>query len=321
MKIKLSEGNGGEEMNALIKRMRAGLGNTGKWANSDNDSATLQFGDKHLHFTTDSYVVSPIFFPGGDIGKIAACGTINDLAVMGAEPLGISLSLVLEEGFDKSGLERILDSISHISKETGIPIVTGDTKVVDKGKLDGIVINSSGIGESRSVLDEKIEPGDNILISGGIGEHAIALLSRRLDFKTDLKTDSKPLVEEIRAIRHRIKQAKDITRGGLASALNELAEKSRIGILLDESQIPVKRQVLSAAELLGLDHYELACEGRFVCACRPEDTQEALETLKEFDPEAEKIGQAMEGNEVILKTRIGKRKLQVPTGNLVPRIC
>ena len=321
MKIKLSEGNGGEEMQALIKEIRERLGGPGLWSNSDNDSATVRVGNEFLHFTTDSYVASPIFFPGGDIGKISACGTINDLAVMGAEPLGISLSFVLEEGFDRKEFDKVLESISKVSKDTKVPVITGDTKVMEKGKIDRIVINTSGIGTGKEILDERIEPGDSILISGGIGEHAIALLSKRLDFETDLRTDSKPLIEEMRKIRGTIKQAKDITRGGLSSALNEMAEKSRTGMLLNEQDIPVKRQVLSAAELLGLDPYELACEGRLVCACRAENSQETLDALREFNPEAQVIGQATDKKEVILKTRISARRLPKPTGNLVPRIC
>ncbi len=321
MKITLSEGNGGDEMQALIREIRAAIGGPGKWKNTDNDSAAIKIRDEHLFFTTDSYVASPIFFPGGDIGKIAACGTINDLAVTGAEPLGLSLSFVFEEGFDKEDLSRILASIANVSRETGIPIATGDTKVMEKGKLDGLIINTAGVGLGNAILDAKIEPGDKLIASGGIGEHSIALLSKRFEFETEIQTDSKPLIEEMRAIRGLVKQAKDITRGGLSAALNEMAGRSSVGMLVHEESIPVKKQVYSASEILGLEPLELACEGRLVCACKPENAKQALASLKKFNPEASIIGEATEGKDVVLKTRIGKRIMHNPTGNLVPRIC
>jgi len=321
MKVKLSEGNGGEEMQALVREIRAAIGSPGKWENTDNDSAAIKLGNDYLFFTTDSYVASPIFFPGGDIGKIAACGTINDLAVTGAEPLGLSLSFVLEEGFDKEALGRILASIASVSRETGIPIATGDTKVMEKGKLDGLIINTAGVGLGNAILDAKIEPGDKLLLSGGIGEHSIALLSKRFEFETEIQTDSKPLLEEMRAIRGLVKQAKDLTRGGLSAALNEMARKNAVGMLVHEESIPVKKQVYSASEILGLEPLELACEGRLACACKPEAADAVLEHLKGYNPEAGIIGEATEGKDVVLKTRVGKRMLHNPTGNLVPRIC
>ena len=321
MKIRLSEGNGGEEMQSLIREMRAAIGAAGKWKNTDNDSANIQLGNEQLFFTTDSYIASPIFFPGGDIGKIAACGTINDLAVTGAEPLGLSLSFVFEEGFDKESLNRILGSIASVSRETGIPIATGDTKVMEKGKLDGLIINTAGVGTGKRALDEPIRAGDKIIVSGGIGEHSIALLSKRFEFETDLQTDSKPLIGEMRAIRGMIKQAKDLTRGGLSAALNEMAGRNSIGMIINEPDIPIKRQVSSASELLGLEPLELACEGRLACACKPENANDVLKALKKFDPDASIIGEATEGKGVILKTRIGTRILHNPRGSLVPRIC
>lgn len=290
----------------------------------DNDSAVWKAGDTNLAFTTDSYVIDPIFIPGGDIGKIAMCGTINDLAVMGAIPTGISLSIVLEEGFSKQDLDKIMESIGKVSEQTGIPIVTGDTKVLEKGKVDKIIINTAGIGVSNRILDEEIKTGDKIIISGSIGDHAVAVLSKRFEFETSIITDSKPIIEEIKAVRHLIKQAKDPTRGGLASSLNELCENNNSGMIIDEKAIPIKREVLSVTELLGIDIYSLACEGRFVCISSPENAEEVLSKLKRFNPEAAIIGEVTKensGKEVIIKTGFGKRILNMPSGNIVPRIC
>jgi len=207
--ISLSHGSGGKEMNELISSFNFKA--RGKWKNCDDDSATIDINEnntnKHLVFTTDSFVVDPLFFPGGNIGHLAFCGTVNDLLVMGADPLGLSLSFIIEEGFAKSDLQKIVDSISTLSEQTNIPIATGDTKVMEKGKLDKIIVNTSGIGivSEEKMLTRKINIGDKIIISGGLGEHAVALLSKRFDYETDIVTDSKPLNNEIYAVRELIK--------------------------------------------------------------------------------------------------------------------
>ena len=321
--IKLNQGNGGKEMNNLISKIKSHLPFS-NWYHTDNDAAILKTDIGFFGLTTDSFVVDPIFFPGGNIGKIAVCGTINDLAVMGITPSALTLALILEEGFPVEQLDKIMKSIGNISKLTGIPIVTGDTKVMEKGKIDKIIINTTGIGITDKVLDQPIESGDKIILSGSLGDHAVAVLSKRFDFKTDIKTDCKPLIEEITTIKNLIKQAKDPTRGGLSSALNDIVQKNNCQIIIDEESIPVKKPVKSAINLLGIDLYSLACEGRFICITKNENAQQTLELLKSFNPEASIIGEVSSTNEkkeVILKTRVGKRILHTPSGNIVPRIC
>ncbi len=320
--ISLAHGSGGKEMAELIKGLK--ISNRGNWQNFDNDSATLDIGNGQIIvFTTDSFIVDPIFFPGGDIGHIAACGTINDLAVMGAVPLGLSLSFVIEEGFLKQDLSRITESMNKISIKSNVPIVTGDTKVMERGKLDKIIINTAGIGimNKDELLTKKIEPGDKIIISGGLGEHAVALLSKRFDFQTNIVTDSKPLIEELQAVKHLIKIAKDPTRGGIASILNELCQKHKVGMLLDEQAIPAKEEVRRVVEMLGINLYELACEGRFVCIAAEENAELIEKTIQNFNMDAKIIGEVTGGDKVVIQTILGKRILPLPSGRIVPRIC
>jgi len=239
------------------------------------------------------------------------------LAVMGARPLGLSLSLIIEEGFPIDYLNKIIKSIKGLSESTGFPIVTGDTKVMQKGMIDKITINTAGVGLAENILDRKISAGDKIILSGGLGEHAVALLSKRFDYTTGIVSDSKPLFEDIDSIRDLIKQAKDPTRGGLASALNEICQRNGVGMRLDESSILVKDEVCSVCEMLGLDMYELACEGRFVCVC---DKKHASAIIKGL-PSAAVIGEITDGDKVIIKTELGERVLPMPSGRIVPRIC
>lgn len=319
--VKLSEGSGGKEMNDLIAQIRAHFHVESEWKNLHDDSASLAFKKGQLVFTSDSYVIAPVFFKGGDIGKIAFCGTVNDLSVMGAVPLGISLSLIIEEGFLKNDLLKIIETIGGLSKEHNIPIVTGDTKVMEKGAIDGIVINTSGVGRAEKILNSPIKEGDSIIVSGGIGEHGTALLAKRFEMETELITDSKPLHNEINAVKDIIKQAKDITRGGLAAVLNELSVKNRVKILVEEKKIPLKKEVLALTEILGIEQYSLACEGCFVCACAPEKSDEVIKRLKVFNPMASVIGKAQKGEGVVVQTMFGKKILKAPSGNIVPRIC
>ncbi len=330
--IELAHGNGGREMQEFLQGF---LGDfyRGDWDNCANDGATfaLPSGD-NLCFTTDSYVVNPIEFPGGDIGHLAFSGTVNDLVVMGAEPMGISLALILEEGFDQKICSKILASINQLSQKYKIPVVTGDTKVMEKGAIDQIVINTSGVGLVREPLTQKVEPGDKIICSGGIGEHGVALLSQRFDFQTEILSDSKPVVEEMQAIRDLIKMAKDPTRGGLAATLNEISSDQGVEIEIQEDKIPVKKAVRSACDMLGIDALELANEGKIVCIVSAENAEEVVKKLQEFNPRAGVIGQVsqklqvsndklqMKGK-VILKTNLGSRILGMPSGQIVPRIC
>lgn len=314
--ITLAHGGGGKESRELLHLIDGFL--RGEWKNCMDDAASFQFDGQTLLFSTDSYIVEPIFFLGGDIGSLSVTGTINDLAVMGASPLGISLSFIVEEGFDEKELIAIVNSAKRISIETEVPIVTGDTKVMPKGKLDRIIINTAGIGKTRKVLDEQVMPDDKIIISGGIGEHATALLSSRFDFQTDLKSDCKPLIDEMKAIRDDIKVARDITRGGIAAVLNELSDSHRVGMEIYD--VPMKEPVRACAKMLGIDPYSLACEGRLVCFAAPEKALEVESRLKDFNPDARIIGD-VRGSDVVLKTRFGKRLLPMPAGRIVPRIC
>jgi hydrogenase expression/formation protein HypE len=320
--ITLAHGSGGKEMVELINSYR--LSFRGRWDNYDNDAATLSLDkQRSLVFTTDSFIVNPIFFPGGDIGHIAMCGTINDLAVLGAMPLGLSLGLIIEEGFPQRDLQRILTSIDTISRQTKIPVVTGDTKVMEKGTLDKIVINTAGVGlvKKRDMLTKKISVGDKIILSGGLGEHAVALLSKRFDYTTSIRSDSHPVVEEIQCVLPWIKIAKDPTRGGLAATTNEVAQKQKVGMLLYEENIPVKAGVKKVTELLGINVYELACEGRFLCIASAHNAKKVEEKLQKFNPDAVICGEIIPGEKVLIQSILGKRILPMPTGRIVPRIC
>ncbi len=319
--VKLSEGSGGREMNKLIHEIKDRLGSSGNWNNHLSDAASVDFTSKKLFFTTDSYIVTPLFFPGGNIGKIAFCGTVNDISVMGARPIGISLSLVIEEGLSKDDLFRIISTIGNLSKMTGIPVVTGDTKVMEKGSVDKLIITTSGVGEADKDFSETILPGDVVIVSGGIGEHGASLLSKRFELESSIETDSKPLVEEMSEIRTRIKIAKDITRGGISSVLNEISEKSKMQIFVHEDKIPMLKEVRALTEILGIDAYSLACEGRLVCIASEEKSVEVLEKLKKFNSNASIIGQVTNGSGVIVQTKFGKKILPMPSGNIVPRIC
>lgn len=322
--IPLNAGNGGKEMQDFLNTFLPNF-HRGDWKNSTNDAATLQMPDgKNLCFTTDSFVVDPIEFPGGNIGDLAFAGTVNDLVVMGARPLGISLSLIIEENFSEETLQKIIGTIQALSQEYNIPVVTGDTKVIEKGSLDGIVINTSGVGIAEKVFDAETHEGDTIIVSGGIGEHGVALLSKRFDFETDIVSDTKPLLHEINALQEYILLAKDPTRGGIASALNEIAEQNNVEMEIWDEKIPMQQAVKTAGNLLGIDVLSLANEGKILCLVREEYVEKVLQELRTFNPLAEAIGSVTKKNtsgRVILKTDIGSRILSVPSGKIVPRIC
>ncbi|MEM4257951.1 MAG: hydrogenase expression/formation protein HypE [Candidatus Thermoplasmatota archaeon] len=320
--VTLAEGSGGREMHELIRSY--GFSYRGKWKNYDTDAASFDLDmSRSLVFTTDSFIVDPIFFPGGDIGHLAFCGTINDLAVLGAQPIGVSLGIVLEEGFPKKDLKKIISTIKRLSGKTKIPVVTGDTKVMQKGTIDKIVINSAGVGlvKKKEMLIKKINPGDKIIISGGLGEHAVALLSKRFQYKTTIVSDSKPIFEEIRSVLPLIKVAKDPTRGGLASSLHEVAQRYKVGMVLDEERIPVKPGVKKVSELLGVNVYELACEGRFVCVASEKNASRVEKKLQDFNSDAAICGRITKGSHIIIQSILGTRILPMPSGRIVPRIC
>jgi hydrogenase expression/formation protein HypE len=299
-----------------------------------HDSAVLEIGDDKFAFTTDSYVVRPIFFPGGDIGKLAVNGTINDLAMAGARPLFISLGLILEEGLRTDELSQIIQSMSSVANEAGVIIVTGDTKVVEKGKGDKIFINTSGIGvieKDINISPKNCKPGDLIILSGKIAEHGIAILSARqgLEFETTIKSDTVPLnrlVQEMLNSSRNIHVLRDPTRGGVATTLNELASSSNAGMLIEEEKILIDPEVRAACEILGLDPLYIANEGKLIAIVGREDAEEILDAMHQnkFGRDAVIIGEVTSDNpgEVIMKTTIGtKRIIDMLSGEQLPRIC
>ncbi|PIN70682.1 hydrogenase expression/formation protein HypE [Candidatus Woesearchaeota archaeon CG11_big_fil_rev_8_21_14_0_20_43_8] len=323
MMITLDHGAGGKSSDQLIRKMTALLSMRSGWGGNSDDGAYLKIDDERsLVFSTDTHVVSPIFFPGGDIGKLSVCGTVNDIAVMGATPLGLSLGIVIEEGFSEEDLMKIINSIKDISHNIGVPIVTGDTKVMPKGNVDGIIINTSGVGIATKLLkNSDVTPGDSIIISGSIGDHGAALLSKRFDYDTELISDCAPVTEQIKDILQYIRSAKDPTRGGIAASLNEMAERSDVKIVIDEKKVPIKDEVASILGLLGLDAYSIACEGRIIVACEKKHEQAVVAKLKRHNDHACVIGYAEEGKGVFLKTIISEKRLRMPEGEIVPRIC
>lgn len=334
--IGLKHGAGGRAMRALIESVFLpavpekvdGVG----LAQMD-DGAALPLGDRWLVVTTDSHVIHPVFFPGGDIGRLAVAGTVNDLAVMGAtEVFALTCAVILEEGFRRADLERIQASIRAACDEAGATIVTGDTKVMGRGEIDGIVLNTTGVGlTDRVVTDAALEPGDRILVTGTMGDHGLAILAVRegLDLEGDLASDVAPLNALLRSALaaggEGVAAMKDPTRGGLASALHELAQKSGVGIVLDEPGVPTSAAVRSASELLGIDPLHVANEGKAVLGVRPGAAAAVLEALRAhpLGREAEIVGTciAEHRGSVILETGFGRRLLAEPEGEPLPRIC
>lgn len=321
--IELDAGGGGEKSSQLIGSIRELLSLKTAWQNVEDDGAVFDLGEQKLVFTSDGFIVDPIFFAGGDIGKIAMCGTINDLCVMGADPIGISLSLIIEEGFPQEDLLKIINSINEVSKLTGVPIVTGDTKVTEKGKLDKIEITTAGVGLAKQIIDNAgAKSGDVIIVSGNLGEHAVALLSKRFNYQSEIKSDCQPLHEELKAVRDYLTAAKDPTRGGLAAILNEMAGKAGAKFVLDEKALPFGRETAALSELLGIDKFAFPSEGRFVATAKAEDAEAVLVELKKFNADAKIIGRVEEGEGVYLENSFGAmKKIETPRGKLIPRIC
>ncbi|MGQ9619252.1 MAG: hydrogenase expression/formation protein HypE [Candidatus Aminicenantia bacterium] len=330
-KILLSHGSGGRLMHELINDLiLKNLSNP--FLSELKDSAILEINGRKIAFTTDSYVVNPVFFGGGDIGKLAICGTINDLSAVGARPLFISLSLIIEEGFEVKNLERIIESIRNVAENENVIVVTGDTKVVERGKGDKIFINTSGIGIVEHEYEfsySRIKPGDKIIINGGIAEHGIAILNERLNLKISNppSSDCKPLwriVEEVLKTSEEVKFMRDPTRGGLASALNEIASRAGVGIELNESKIPVKENVLGICELLGLDPLYIANEGKMIFIVSEKSSERVVRKLKEIgENEAEIVGEVIaDPKRVLLRTLTGGRRIvELLSGEPLPRIC
>ena len=299
-----------------------------------NDGAILSIGGKRFAFSTDTYVVDPIFFPGGNIGELAIYGTVNDIAMCGGLPMYLSAGLVIEEGFLISDLEKIIKSMGAAAGKAGVKVVTGDTKVVPKGAADKIFINTSGIGLIPDNVDvgcEKALPGDKILLSGTIADHGITVLTQRegMTFTSSIKSDTAPLnrmVEKIFTASNNVHVLRDPTRGGVGTSLNEIAEKSKSGIRIYENKIPVKNEVRGICELLGFDPLYIANEGKLLAFISPEDADKVLATVREdeFGRDACIIGEVVSGHpgKVFLETGIGgTRMVDMLTGEQLPRIC
>jgi len=331
--VQLAHGGGGRLMQELIQDVFVQAFQNPMLAPM-HDGATWPIEKGTLAFTTDSYVVRPLFFPGGDIGSLAVNGTINDLAMCGAKPMYLSAGFILEEGLSMDMLQRVVNSMAEAAREAGVPIVTGDTKVVDRGKGDGIFINTAGVGlvpTGVQVLPALIQPGDAILVSGDLGSHGVAVLSVRegLRFDGNVESDSAPLhhiVADLIDGGIEIHCLRDLTRGGLGSVLNELAVAAKVGMVVEEPAIPVSEPVRGACELLGLDPLYVANEGRFVAMVPDSHAEAALAVMRrhEVSRQAVHIGVVTDRDPpmVILKTVVGTHRiLDLLSGEQLPRIC
>lgn len=332
-RIVLGHGSGGKLSAALMREVfLPAFGNP--VLNLLNDQAVVERPPGRLAITTDSFVVKPLFFPGGDIGSLAIHGTVNDLAVGGARPLYISAAFILEEGFEIAALRRIADSMAAAARACGVLIVTGDTKVVDRGKGDGVFINTTGIGAAPEGLELSAggaRPGDKVVLSGYIGDHGIAILSSRegLEFESRVESDSAPLhtlVETMLAATGRIRVMRDPTRGGVSSALNEIAAQSQVGMEIEESAIPVRPAVRGACEMLGLDPLYVANEGKLIAIVAPEDAEKLVAAMRShpLGQEARIIGTVTSAHPgmVVERTAYGTtRVVDMLAGDQLPRIC
>jgi hydrogenase expression/formation protein HypE len=334
--VLLAHGGGGRLMHQLIGKMFLTAFHN-PLLEMQHDSAVVELTGKKLAFTTDSYVVRPLFFPGGDIGSMAVHGTVNDLAMSGARPVYLSAAFIIEEGLPMDTLWRVVCSMRDAVQRCGVQIITGDTKVVDKGKGDGLFINTAGIGviESRNaglvIAPKNVRPGDAVLVSGDLGRHGMAIMAVRegLQFESAIESDSAPvtdLVQQLLKAGIEIHCLRDLTRGGLASALNEIAEAATVRIEIVEKSVPVREDVHAACEMLGLDPLHVACEGRFVAFIAAKDAERALQIMSRHAVGASSavIGKVAESTTplVTLKSAIGaNRILDMPSGEQLPRIC
>jgi hydrogenase expression/formation protein HypE len=331
-RVLLAHGGGGVLMRELVSRIVERLGGQGEGPLQDSAVFPMEAG--RIAFTTDSFVVSPLFFPGGDIGSLAVYGTVNDLAVSGARPRFISLSMIIEEGLPMAAVERIVDSIHRAASEAEVTVMTGDTKVVENGKADGMFINTSGIGlvaEGIELSSAAARPGDVVIVNGPIGEHGLAILSHRegIAFGSDLRSDSAPLslltvplLEKTSGIR----AMRDATRGGLAAVLNEVAADSGVCIHIDEASIPITDAVRKGCELMGYDPLHIANEGKFITIADRREAGTILDLMRghPLGSHASLIGEVLSepAGHVVEKTDLGgERVVDIPYGDLLPRIC
>ncbi|MBV2121480.1 MAG: hydrogenase expression/formation protein HypE [Candidatus Thiodiazotropha sp. (ex Ctena orbiculata)] len=332
-KVDMTHGSGGRAMAQLIQELfLKHLDN--QLLRQANDQASFDVAAGRMVMSVDGHVISPLFFPGGDIGSLAVHGTINDVAMSGARPTYLSAGFILEEGFPLADLEKIVISMSHAASEAGVPIVTGDTKVVEKGKGDGVFITTTGIGVvpvGINISGDRAEPGDRIIVSGSMGDHGVTIMSSRenLEFETSITSDSAALhglVEEMVAVAPDIHCLRDPTRGGLATTLNELAQQSQVGMQLSEAEIPVKPAVASACELLGLDPLYVANEGKLICICSEADAQRLLPVMRAhpLGGESAIIGRVIEDPHHFVQMETlfgGSRVVDWLSGEQLPRIC
>lgn len=336
-RITLKYGTGGGAMRALIEQVFArGLGDVDEGdvgLRAMDDGAAIRVGDQYLVIATDSHVVHPIAFPGGDIGRLAICGTVNDLAMMGAtEPLALTCAAIIEDGFAKAELERIWDSIRATCEEVGATVVTGDTKVMGHGELDGLVLNTTGVAmTNRVITDAGLEPGDRILVTGTMGDHGLAIMATRneLALDTALESDVAPVHALVRRALEvggeGVVAMKDPTRGGLSSALHEMADKSGVGIVIDETKVPLRDEVRAVGELLGIDPLIAANEGKAVLGLRRARAEAVLDVIRShpLGRNAAIVGECVAERPgfVVLDTGFGSRLLAEPEGEILPRIC
>ncbi|MDO5852204.1 MAG: hydrogenase expression/formation protein HypE [Methanobacteriaceae archaeon] len=336
-KINMTHGAGGEVMqdmisNVILSNITKTSVNGGIGLEQLDDSATIPLYDDHVVVTTiDSHTVQPLFFPGGDIGRISAAGTLNDISVMGVKPLSLNNAMVISEGFNKADFEKIIKSMDETCQEVGAAIITGDTKVIDKDKLDGMIITTAGIGIGKKeniVSDAGLNEGDKIILTGSIGDHGMAIMSQREGFgyETDLLSDVAPVWSMVEAAQSKgkITAMKDPTRGGIANALNEMSDKSGFGLYLDEDKIPIKPAVHAVSEMLGIDPYEVANEGKIVMGVEPDNAEAMLEAIKntKYGANAQIIGEVTKDKYVLMETSFGgERIIEPPIADPVPRVC
>ncbi|MBT9438111.1 MAG: hydrogenase expression/formation protein HypE [Deltaproteobacteria bacterium] len=331
--ILLDHGSGGKISHSLITDIMLPIFNN-PILSQLNDGAIFDIEGKRLAFSTDTYVVDPIFFPGGNIGTLSINGTVNDIAMCGATPLFLSAGLIIEEGFSLADLKTILQEMSIAAEKAGVKVVTGDTKVVPKGAADKIFINTSGIGiipKNMDIASHRARPGDKIILSGSIADHGITILTQRegMTFDSSVASDTAPLnhmVKNMLSVCKNIHVLRDPTRGGIGTALNEIAIKSEIGIKIYEEKIPVKNEVAAICELLGFDPVYIANEGKLLAFVPPDHVEKVLDVIREnrFGREACIIGEVVEDNprKVFMQTRIGgTRIVDMLTGEQLPRIC
>ena len=336
-KISLAHGAGGKIMADLLKIITASITEknlaNGIGLNELDDGGTIPLQTHEIVVTADGHTVDPIFFPGGDIGRLAVSGTVNDVLMMGAIPLAITDSIIVEEGFETSDLKKILDSMNETAKEAGVKIIAGDFKVVPKGKLDKIIISTSGIGvleKGKVILDSGLKPGNKIIVTGTIGDHGTAILAKRegMAFETSLISDTRPLTDLILSATNsgKITAMKDPTRGGVSSALNELAEKSKISIVLNEKDLPIRQEVKTASEIFGIDPLDITCEGIAIIGVESRDANKVLASIQnsKYGENARIIGEVKAENpgKIILKTLFGSHRIiDMPPGEPIPRVC